>query len=1359
MIHIAKSLAIKLWLIFIPSIAIMALSLVVFSQWLPNLSQYRASVENWVSKTINRPVRLEQLSARWQGIGPELVLTNLEVLPASKATEQGLKLSEVRINLALIESILALEIRPRRITLSDVRLPLRLEADTSLSIAGLERLEPSNKQGGLMGIPYQITIEESEIIWENRLTGIGPLRYTGVNAMLVNASERHQFNATIPLPGDTAKNVELKVDLTGDASLPGGWIADLYLKGEQLPLVELLRPHEFVGLSAKAGYIDLEAWARWDGEHFTRVSGQLDGRDLKLENIPSTDAPAPPGALKLERLSGDFQWRSQIEGWHLDVARIEFERGGRSWPESQISVQAQHDEHQHWQLMAGAEFARVEDVAAIFGVLPLSIPKLHENSRAIDPQSDLHDLKIRYQQGEQSDLWSVRGRFDSLATRPWKHAPGVLDLDGQFWINQEKGALLLDSRGTELEFPKLFRNPLKLKQLRGALTWAREDDGSWRLDTRQMIAVTRDIKTQTRFSIDIPADSGQSLYMDLQTDFRDGLAINAHHYYPVGIMPPAVVQWLDRSIVEGDLVYGSALVRGPLSDFPFHRTRNGRFEVFFRGQGMTIDYWPGWPRLTEIAANVRFLNNSFDAWIEDGRILDSRLAGAHGSIENLSGSSPFTLNGSVSGPMQDTLRILRESPLAADYAAFTEGLRGDGEVITEIDMRIPIDPSEEFSLNGSMEFGGSILHLEEWHLPLTGIQGRLGFTHERIDARGIRAYALGSDIVIHATTLDTTTRIEAQGDITSQMLIKRLPQLELLPFSGNSNWVLQLDLPHHKDDTNHASLKASSNLLGTSIELPAPFGKAQSQTSELRLTTRLGVQTPQPVRIAYDDLLEVLYLTADEQLVKAGVQLGGDPAILPETPGIEIYGRLDSLDLVAWASAIGGRLDNGTDSELVLRRIDLEIDRVALGELALETVDADFHLDRERWSGSLSSRRLEGEIEIPVSPSKSPIRARLQRLEFTFDPEQLSNANTGSEERAQAAVIEPVSLPALDIEVEKVKINEHDFGSMQMVTRHTSNGLEMATFSLDSDLAQISATGSWTGLPSESRQMTDFELSLNTVSAGDLLEKLGFSRNIDGARAKITAHTNWPDAPHRYRTETVKGEIGLLLESGRFIEVNPGVGRIFGLLNITAVQRRLRLDFSDLTQKGLAFDQIDGDFVLVDGDAYTSNLSIRGPAAQIDILGRTGLVSEDFDQQVTVTPRVSGALPVAGFLAGGPIGGAAMLVAQGLLGDEFDKASRRTYEVRGPWDDPVFTPYGTTLDAASAVPVTTPVTETTPPPDEQSESAEATAVEIATPKEPEKQQEAPPKTESKGLLNRLKKTLKPREPTFEEPQKGVMGID
>ena len=67
-----------------------------------------------------------------------------------------------------------------------------------------------------------------------------------------------------------------------------------------------------------------------------------------------------------------------------------------------------------------------------------------------------------------------------------------------------------------------------------------------------------------------------------------------------------------------------------------------------------------------------------------------------------------------------------------------------------------------------------------------------------------------------------------------------------------------------------------------------------------------------------------------------------------------------------------------------------------------------------------------------------------------------------------------------------------------------------------------------------------------------------------------------------------------------------GTGSYAGLLSLTEIPRRLALDFTDFFKSGLAFNQITGSFTLDGGNAYTEDLRIDGPAAEIRVRGRTG---------------------------------------------------------------------------------------------------------------------------------------------------------
>ena len=48
------------------------------------------------------------------------------------------------------------------------------------------------------------------------------------------------------------------------------------------------------------------------------------------------------------------------------------------------------------------------------------------------------------------------------------------------------------------------------------------------------------------------------------------------------------------------------------------------------------------------------------------------------------------------------------------------------------------------------------------------------------------------------------------------------------------------------------------------------------------------------------------------------------------------------------------------------------------------------------------------------------------------------------------------------------------------------------------------------------------------------------------------------------------------VDQGRLPAVEPGVGRLVGLVKVFSLARRLRLDFGDLFEQDLSFDRIEG---------------------------------------------------------------------------------------------------------------------------------------------------------------------------------------
>jgi uncharacterized protein YhdP len=134
--------------------------------------------------------------------------------------------------------------------------------------------------------------------------------------------------------------------------------------------------------------------------------------------------------------------------------------------------------------------------------------------------------------------------------------------------------------------------------------------------------------------------------------------------------------------------------------------------------------------------------------------------------------------------------------------------------------------------------------------------------------------------------------------------------------------------------------------------------------------------------------------------------------------------------------------------------------------------------------------------------------------------------------------------------------------------------------------------------------------------------------------------------------------------------VEPGAGRVFSLMSLTHLPRRLALDFNDLTGEGLAFDTLTGTFRLTNGDAYTDNVTLRGSAAEIGLAGHANLRDRTYDQTAVVTGQLGASLGVAGALAAGPAVGAALLLFSQIFKEPLKGVTRGYYRITGSWDDP-----------------------------------------------------------------------------------------
>jgi uncharacterized protein YhdP len=230
---------------------------------------------------------------------------------------------------------------------------------------------------------------------------------------------------------------------------------------------------------------------------------------------------------------------------------------------------------------------------------------------------------------------------------------------------------------------------------------------------------------------------------------------------------------------------------------------------------------------------------------------------------------------------------------------------------------------------------------------------------------------------------------------------------------------------------------------------------------------------------------------------------------------------------------------------------------------------------------------------------------------------------------------------------------------------------EVTKFSMGRDKLLLSGKALWESDPLQAGHLTSINLNIKGDGLGEAIDELGFGNSMSSGTIDFSGGFTWPAPLPAFTLDKLQGDARLKITNGTLNNVEPGSGgRFVGLLSLTALPRRLSLDFSDVFIEGMPFDEISGDYRINNGILYTRNTRMDGPAAKIKISGKTGIIRREYDQHIRVTPKIRQTLPIIGAVAAGTTVGWGLLLLQNVFKKVIDDAVEIEYRVTGSWDDP-----------------------------------------------------------------------------------------
>ncbi len=1235
---------------------VFAAAILALRYWiLPDIGAYRDDIAQTLSRTAQKKVTIGGLGANWNGLRPQLSLSQVVLHDAEGRA--ALELPQVDATLSWRSAAL-LQINFHSLEIHRPVLTMRRDSRGGLTVAGIPLDVTEGGEGGasrwVLG-QRDIQIHDAKLVWDDQMRAAPVLELERMQLRIVNSGDRHRFALRAVPPPALAAPLDIRADLRGEdfQSLTSKMTGQVFVHVDHVDIAAWRQWIDFP-VHFQHGTGALRTWLTFTGNALTGVIA-----DARLRNVRARLGAELP-ELDMPQLGGRFSWKRLGDGFEVNTRKLTFVTGDHlKLPPVDLMLRlggAGEKGYTRGELQANAlELAPLVQLA---DRLPLP-GELRKTLIAYNPAGGIFDLTTRWAGSWPSlDAYSVRGRFNELSLQRQGAVPGFAGFSGNIDGTEKGGTLHVATQKAALELPDIFRERLLFDTLTGQLAWTSAAQG---LELRlSNFAYSNADLTGTLFGSYRTARDGPGV-ADLTGHLTRGVAQRVSAYLPLHLGRSSR-EWLDRAFLSGSSNDVRFRLKGDLKDFPFVDERNGVFEVAAKVSDGTVHYGENWPRITGIEGDLLFRGKRMDVNVRQAMISNVRLGKVRVQIPDLLHTGEvLQIAGEAEGATGDFLDFIAKSPVRGMIDGFTDGMQAQGRGRLGLKLTLPLRALDKSRVGGTYQFVNNQLTPQAGFPPLEQVNGRLEFTESSVRVPGATAVFLGGPLTVSAgSQRDAAVSIQFQGRINADAARRAGGSEWLRYMRGATDWRGTLTMRNKRVD-----FTVDSTLQGLAVNLPAPLAKSAAEILPLRIERRHTGPQQDRVVVSAGNLVSALFYRrsngGDSRIERGVVRFGGGAATEPDRGGLVLGGAIRALDLDAWLAVLGeGAAGSGaTVSSADLRIGELDWFGRNFASLAVTATQQGGVLQlaaKGRDVDGTASWRAQG---------KGRLTARLRRLSV---PAREDQAASGVQPPPSTADAKPPELPALDIVVDDFQIADRPLGKLELQATPQLRDWRIERLRLTNPESTLNLDGTWQAWLTQASTQVNVRLDVSDV--GKFLTRLGYPEGVRRGVAKIEGTLAWAGSPQRIDYPTLSGNFVLDAGKGQFVKLEPGIGKLLGILSLQSLPRRISLDFRDIFSEGLAFDEIVGAVKVVKGVASTDNLRITGPAARIVMSGQVDLAKETQTLRVRINPQLSDTVSVAGALIGGPVAGVAAFLAQKLLKDPLDQIAAYEYDVTGNWSDP-----------------------------------------------------------------------------------------
>jgi uncharacterized protein (TIGR02099 family) len=1243
----------------------------------PHIDDYRERIAQALSQSMKQEVTIAHIAIRWSGLAPHVTLGDVTIFDAQH--RPALELTKISTRLSW-SSLVLLSPTLSSLRIDEPNLIIRRTANGELFLAGISMSGQGNPAfSNWLLSQRRINITHATVTWVDEQRQAPPLLLEDLNIEILTPVwqrllDRHNIHVDSQVSTGTRQRIKLDSVLVGDdVAKPETWHGEVSLRLPQTDLAAFT-PWLDLPFELHAGQGSLNATLAFDAMQLQRIAANI---NLKAISV------TPPKATQTflaNAITGEFRWQrvDQRHMVHLKHFSADMHPGLNL---VDANGELQWDENGHEGMLTVKKLALEQgDSLAKWLDSPSSAADSKNTSSQIAqylqntaPSGNASQMKVRWlnQQGKWQD-YALEANLDAIHMQAYEHLPGLKNWSGRLVVHPNSGSIALDTRDASIELAGILRWPVPIDRLQGSVEW--DNNGNKTLiSTRNLQLSNPHLAVRTNLEYQSGAAGGDSI--QLQSQIERGDAKHAPFYYPL-ILGESTLHWLDTSILSGQVRRGEVIIKGRMKDFPFVNKDQqpdpalGIFKVTAQVEHASLEYGTGWPLVEGIDALLKFEGKRMDISVKNGTTAGQRITQAQVEIPQLDADWPMlNVKATVVGGVEQGVKFVNTSPVREVTMGFTDYLKANGDAELKLGLQIPLNDVDASKFQGDYAIkNGRIAANAEIALPeMNNINGHLKFTEKGLQAQAVQLSMFDNPAVVSLNTQsDKSVIIQGSGRITDIALKKMDSNLLTKALHGTTDWKSNILI----QPSSNVRLDIRSQLIGMAIDLPEPMKKAVETPANLTIRLRQESKQPDKIAIHYNDWLHGNFLrdTSGPQPKITGGEISvNTPPRMPNGDGINLRADFQKLDVDEWLTYTGQSTVGGPDPA---RPVDLPLNRIEVNAGTLHVFDRNLHQiklnvtpDQDRMKMVIQSQELAGDVDwISVKPNNKLI-ARLSYLKIPRSVDTDDTTTSTDEVRRLNT-----TYPEVEISAQDFQFGDKQLGSLDIRAFNSGENWVIQKMNLNSPDSQLTADGTWRN--SVRNPQTSFKFNLTSNNLGKTLQRFQPSGEmVKGGTGNVAGQIGWPGSPHQFAVERLDGNFSMQLEKGQILKVQPGVGRLLGLLSLQSLPRRLTLDFRDLFSQGFAFDKITSTANIRDGILRSDDLFMTGPAAEARLKGETNLKAETQRLKVKVTPHITDSVALAA-LAAGPIVGVAAFVAQKLLKDPLNKISSSEYMITGTWDNP-----------------------------------------------------------------------------------------